>query len=90
MTNQSPLDSENNQATRSFGNKVVKILQKPQTQVISLITLTAIIMGGYAGGKHLLTVIPLKVEKELEKVLNRDVSLGNISFFRLIKLFLKI
>jgi hypothetical protein len=83
MTNQQPPDSDYNQPTLSFSDRVVEILQKPQTQIVSLITLTAMIVGGYVGGKHLLTVIPVRVEKELEKILERDVSLGQISSFSL-------
>lgn len=81
MTNQQPPDSDYNQPTLSFSDRVIEILQKPQTQIVSLVTLTAMIIGGYVGGKHLLTVIPLRVEEELEKILERDVSLGQISNF---------
>ncbi|MBL1208790.1 translocation/assembly module TamB domain-containing protein [Geminocystis sp. GBBB08] len=83
MTNQQPRNSEENQQqSLSFGEKLTAIIAKPQTQLVSLLTIMAIVAGGYVVSRHLITkVIPSQMEKELERIFDRDVSLGKVTSF---------
>jgi len=85
MTSQRPPESESNQESTTITQKVFSAIQQPRNQIIALATLTTMGVMGYVGGKWALTqVIPNRLEIELEKILARDVNIGeinNLSFF---------
>lgn len=80
MTNQQPEDWGNNPQSLSVKQKLATLLRKPQTQIISLVTVSGILAGGYGVTRYLInTVIPSRIETELEKMLSRDVNFGKVS-----------
>lgn len=79
MTNQPSPNPENNSQSGNLSQKIIQFLKKPQTQTIALITGSAIALTGYFGGKILLTnYIPEGLEGELERILGRQVKVGEI------------
>ena len=81
MTNQQPPETDSNPQPLSFSDKVVGMIQKPHIQIVSLVTITVVAVAGYEGSKYLAKIIPLRLETELERVLDRNVNLGEISSF---------
>ncbi|WP_017295375.1 translocation/assembly module TamB domain-containing protein [Geminocystis herdmanii] len=80
MTNQQPEDWGNNPQSLSLKQKLATILSKPQTQIISLVTVSGILAGGYGITRYLInSVIPSRIETELEKILSREVNFGKVS-----------
>lgn len=80
MTNQQPEDWGNNPQSLSVKQKLATLLRKPQTPIISLVTVSGILAGGYGVTRYLInTVIPSRIETELEKMLSRDVNFGKVS-----------
>ena len=88
MTNQQSQGGDNSQESKNLRQKIWGVITKPRNQIIALVSLGSIVLGGYIGGKILITrVIPPRIEAELEKILARDVELGKIeidSFHRVI------
>ncbi len=85
MTSQRPPESESNQESITITQKIFSAIKQPRNQIIALATLSTMGVMGYLGGKWILTqFIPDRLEIELEKLLARDVNIGevnNFSFF---------
>ncbi|MGI0479925.1 hypothetical protein ACN4EE_03960, partial [Geminocystis sp. CENA526] len=83
MTNQQPEDWGNNNPNPqplTFKEKLTTLLSKPQTQIISLVTVSGILAGGYGVTRYLInSVIPSRIETELAKILSREVTFGEVS-----------
>lgn len=77
MTNQQPPTEENNQQSRGLA-KVWQFVKQPRTQIITIISLAGILIGGYFGGKFLLaTVVLNRIEEQLEVALEREIDIEN-------------
>ncbi|BAQ64196.1 translocation/assembly module TamB domain-containing protein [Geminocystis sp. NIES-3709] len=80
MTNRQPEDWENNLSSLSLKQRLAIILAKPQTKIISLVTVTGILAGGYGVTRYLINkIIPSRIETELERILSREVSFGKVT-----------
>ena len=82
MTNQQPPRGDrgdSNRQPQSLPSKLWNYVKQPKTQIAAVATVGTIAVGTYIGGKFVITrVIPPRIEEELEKVLGRDVELGEI------------
>ncbi|AUC60172.1 protein of unknown function DUF490 [Cyanobacterium sp. HL-69] len=80
MTNpQSPQPEDN---SNTFFHKVKRVVTSPRTIIIVVVGGGAIASGAYLGAKYIITeVIPTTIEEELEKALEREVNIGEISSF---------
>ena len=80
MTNQQPPTENNDREFRNLRQRVWQIIKNPRNQIIALVGLGTIVIIGYVGTKFVITkVAPNRIEKELEKILARDVILGQVT-----------